>query len=302
MNKKVVRILFSMLIIVTLGGCSIKNPFKKEEAETTDTAVQQVETEKKEDQKVVASLGDVLQQLETKYSLQRKDMDRDRGIQSEKELKSFNEGVDSSSKTLKKEYETKIETLNKSSQDKIKKDLDIELNRIKLEFENEKKKIDAEYNAEKARDSQIAQSGATLNSAEKNKANKLFNAEKQKAEKERNVNNKYALNIEIQSKAYESQKNKLNNIWTQFDMEIKNAKDLLDTNKKSINLKANESYNNKMLKLKNDIITTESMWQNLVASENEEILSLWKIEEDKYKNSVKDALKWRDNELKSLGL
>jgi len=297
--KKIIILISTIMLVVVMGGCGIKNPFSKSSADTTSTSAQQNASNTK-DTKATATIDERLQQLETKYSLERKNLERDRNLQDDKELKSFNDNIDINAKTVKKEYEDKISALNKSNQDKLKKDLTIELNRIKAEFENEKKKIEAEYTAEKARNSQTGTTSSTANSPEKNRANKLYEAEQQKAEKERNANNNYALNLEVQSKVYESQLNQLNNIWAEYDAKIKSAKDQLNSSKQAIKTKTNLKYDNSMAKLKTDAIAVESMWQNIPSNEDEEIKSLWKVEEDKYENLVKEICTWRDNQLKSV--
>ncbi|QGU93779.1 hypothetical protein GOM49_00240 [Clostridium bovifaecis] len=290
MKKRLKAISFILITIVIFTGCGIKNPFKKDTKNVSTTSEDQKTSEENKDSSVSGSfLGS--KELESKYNLKRKNLDNARTTENLKDLKEFDDAVSLNTNSMKKSYDDKITTRNNAIQDKIKKELDIELQRVKAEFENAKNKVQAEYASEKSKN---------IASAEKDREDKLLKAEKENAEKERIVNDKYAIKIEVQSKAYENEKLILSNLWNEYDRKIKIAQQERDNNKITFKNKIIKEYNNKLKKLSEDKITTESIWENAVLNENKEILEFYKSEDEEYKTNVKSIMSWRDNEFSKI--
>lgn len=275
---------------VFFTGCGIRNPFKKSTKDVSTTSEGQKVAEEKNDSSVSnIFLGS--KELENKYNLKRKDLDSARTTENLRNLKEFEDNISLNTNSMKKAYDDKIATSNNAIQDKIKKELDIELQRVKAEFENAKNKVQAEYAAEKSKN---------ITSAEKNRGNKLLKVEKENAEKERIVNDKYALKIEMQSKTYENQKNTLSTLWSEYDRKIKTAQQERDNNKTGFKNKTIKEYDNRLKKLSEDKIATESIWENTILNEDKEILEFYKNEDEKYKSAIESIMSWRDNELSKI--
>ncbi|MFU0824565.1 hypothetical protein [Clostridium sp.] len=290
--KKELRVVGCILAgFIFFTGCSIKNQFKKYKKDTSKAAAQSnINVENTQNTDINASfLGS--KELEGEYSLKRKNLESARDTENLKELKEFEDNINSSTSSIKKAYDDKITAVNNAMKTKIKKELDIELQRVRAEFQNTKKKIEAEYAAEKSK---------KMPYAENNRNVKLLKAEEENAEKERAANDRYAAKIEAESKSYENKKNGLNNLWNEYDRKIKQAQQERDNNKLAFKNKTIKEYDEKITKLDEDNIATESIWDNTVVNEDKVIKEFYKKEDEKYKIAVRDIISWRDNELSKI--
>ncbi|MCY6372695.1 hypothetical protein [Clostridium ganghwense] len=296
---------FSILAILlvsnlTLSACSIKNPFKKNNSETSAKSTE--EQTKKDGQKVsiVDDFAEKKKQIENKFMNKRKSLENDRDTKSKKYLAAIDSEISKNDTAQKKVYDDKVSnafvdyTANLTIEAGAKKSL------IDDEYENEKKKIEDEYDAEVERNTIVPQNNLTSNSPEKNKAEKIFKAKKSKAEKEKNLNNKSDARLTDKIISQANLKSTYDNIWKKYNEKLKVARTERDNNKTAFKEKVKKDYDEKFNKLSEEGIMTDTIWLNLILEEDKKITDYSNEQDLQYNNTVDTIIKWRDSTLSNL--
>lgn len=298
MVKKRFYILGCLLTVTLIfSGCSISNPFKKSNSEASTEATKEEQNKDGQGIDVVGSGSARKTQVENQFMTERKSLENNRENKSKSDIAAFDNDIKAKDSQKQKEYSDKISKDNSEANNMLKKELQIELKRISNEYTNEKARIEAEYKAEVEKNKTVSQSNSLVTSSEKNKADKLYNAEKQKAEKEKIAKDKNAAKVAELSKKQENLNNTYNNIWNEYNKKIKLAAEEIDSNKKSLKEKINKEYDEKLKKLIDDEIINDTIWSNMIVSEDKEITNYYNEQDDIYKKLVNELIKWRDNQL-----
>lgn len=293
--------ILACLLTVTLifGGCSITNPFKKSNSEASTESTKEQQNKGGQDIQDIDVVGSGLgskTQVKNQFMTERKSLENNRENKSKSDIAAFNSDIKTKDSQKQKQYSDKISKDNSEANNMLKKELQIELKRISDEYTNEKTRIEAEYKAEVERNKIVSQSNLLVSSPEKNKADKLYNAEKQKAEKEKFAKDKNAAKVAEQSKIQENLNNAYNNIWNEYNEKIKLTAEERDSNKKNFKEEINKEYDEKLNKLIYDEIINDTIWSNMIVSEDKEITNYYKEQDESYKRTVNELIKWRDDQ------